>query len=131
MIRVHTDMDIAEEEPEIESVSRNIVEEESDGIPARHTSDSGQYTHTAVSISSVSSQVMESMGPDTENSQGSASPPLIPDEVQKEVGTSNLGLYLAPGNEATQQELDEVQKEVGTSNPGSDWLQETRPLNKS
>ena len=34
MIRVHTDMDIAEEEPEVKNVSRCIVEGESDGIPA-------------------------------------------------------------------------------------------------
>ena len=38
---VHTDMDIAVEEPEIQSVSRILIEEESDRIPACHVSDAG------------------------------------------------------------------------------------------
>ena len=72
MIRVHTNIDIAVEEPEFQSVSRNLIEEESDGIPACHT-DTGQRTHTAVSGGAVSSQVVESMDPNTENSQGPTS----------------------------------------------------------
>ena len=110
MIRVHTDMDIAVEEPEIHSVSRNLIEEESDRIPGCHTSNAGQHTHTAVSESSVSSQVVESMGPNTENSQGSTSSAQVSGDNQKEVGLSNPGPGLDPANDATQQELNEIER---------------------
>ena len=89
MIRVHTDIDIAEEEPEVGNVSRCIAEGESDGIPARHTSDSEHQTHTAVSTSPGYSQVMGDMDPDTEGIQGPVDPKQITDDNQKKVGPSN------------------------------------------
>ena len=54
MIRVHTDMDIAVEEPEFQSVSRNLIEEGSYGIPISHVSNAGPHRHIAVFEHTVS-----------------------------------------------------------------------------
>ena len=110
MIMVHTDMDIAVEEPEIQSVSRNLIEEESNGIPAYHISDAGQRTHTAVSENTVSNQVMESLGSNTENSQGPTSSTQESGNKHKDIGLSDPGPGLDPGNNATQQELNEIDR---------------------
>ena len=110
MIMVHTDMDIAVEEPEIQSVSRNLIEEESDGIPACHTSNAGQRTHTAVSENTVSNQVMESLGPNRENSQGPTSSTQESGDKHENIKLPDPGPGLDPGHNATQQELNKIKR---------------------
>ena len=108
MIRVHTDIDIVEEESEIQNISRCIAEGESDGIPARHTSDSEHQTHTAVSTSPRYSQVIGDMDPGTEEIQGPVDPEQTPHDNQKKVGPSNSDTK----NKTAQDGLDGIKKKI-------------------
>ena len=110
MIMVHTDMDITVEEPEIQSVSRNLIEEGSDGIPVSHVSNAGPHRHIAVSKNTVSNQVMESLGPDTDNSQDPTNSTQESGGKHEDIGLPDPGPGLDPGNNATQQELNEIER---------------------
>ena len=68
MIRVDTDMDIAEEEPEAGVGTGCVVEGEPDGSPAGLSSDSEHHTNTAVPLNPTQSPVISEMDPGAEES---------------------------------------------------------------
>ena len=80
MIRVNTDMDIAEEEPGAGVGTGCVVEGEPDGSPAGLSSDSEHHTNTAVPLNPAQSLVIYVMDPGAEDSQGHIDPQQTPND---------------------------------------------------
>ena len=97
MVRVDTDMDIAEEEPEAGDGTRCVVEGEPDGISAQHSGDSEHHTHTAVPLSPAHSQDMRDMDPRAEYSQGPMTPSRHPTMVRRRLNHQTLIQRLEKG----------------------------------